>query len=351
VTYKYSTDGGNIWSDIMPGGDLSTAFIPMIRFKAILTTTDTSKTPALTEMNLTYRYLGELAYITIVPSNPNDMNVSDTQTFEAFGYDSFGSLIGPVAVFWGLNGGMGVIPMGPSTSVVFAALYEGTGLVIANDGLGHTNSTSTFSVFNSPPSIIGQIEDQSASEDAGSWDLDLNSYASDDSPLSDLKWSLSGNDDSLYQVSGENVAGNHILTFKPLKDAWGDDQVTLWLEDPSGLKVGQNIWINITPVNDPPTFSIPPDLFVKANEDYAFDYSPYINDIDNDLSELILSVDDEHGTPIELVVTYRYPPTSVNGDRTILLTVSDGDSEANATITISVISPGIFGGWGWDSIM
>jgi hypothetical protein len=98
-------------------------------------------------------------------------------------------------------------------------------------------------------------------------------------------------------------------------------------------------------------FSTPPDIFIKANEDYAFDYSQYINDIDNDPSELTLSVDDDYASPSELVVTYRYPSATVNEDRIVRLTISDGTSEANVTITVSVTSSGVFGGWGWDSIM
>jgi hypothetical protein len=261
VSYSYSNDSGQNWTPILPGADLSPIPIMPIRLRADLFATDTSQTPVLQELNLTFRY-----YV------------------------------------------------------------------------------------NQPPVIIGTIPDQTGIEDNGTWNLDLASYASDDSPNSDLKWFVAGSNESLYRITGENVTGNHILAFTPLDDAWGNDRATLWLEDPLGLTVSQDIWINITPVNDPPTFSAPPDLFVMADEDYSFDYSSFISDIDNVLGELSLTVDDNHGSVSGLIIIYRYPTSSGNKGYDVLLTLSDGNSEVNATITINVISPGIIGGWGWDSI-
>jgi len=201
------------------------------------------------------------------------------------------------------------------------------------------------------PTILGQIPDQAKPEDYGSWSLDLAGYASDDSPLSELKWYITGNNDSLYSISGENVTGNHILTFTTRPDAFGDDLVIIWLEDYYGSKASQNLWINITPVNDAPSFQNPPSLNVEADEDYTFDYSPYLKDIDNGLGELILTVDDDFATVNGLKVTYRYPSSMGNRNVSVVLTISDGSKETNATMTINVIAPRVVMGWGWDAIM
>ena len=354
--------------------------------------------------------------IAVTPYDPGSLTTDDTFLFTACGKDKHGNTIGSVSVNWSVIGGIGVIPPGPSESALFDPTTVGNGRIVADDGLGHVNSTATFSVsagqvagvqitpsyaevgigeeqnftvqgfdsdgnptslvttiwttdvgnivqatatsatlqaqstpklggwvnathgsgtgsatvdvveYQLSPVIQGTVPSQERPEDYGSWSLDLSGFASDPNEgLGTLMWNVKDYDSSLYTVSGTSIAGNHILVFTTVQDAYGSDQPTLELINSLGFKDVQPIWINITPVNDYPVFSSSPDLFVRYDEQYVFDYSPYITDIDNDASDFSLITDDLTNTTVNgLNVTFSYPQSMVGQTAYVRITVMDG---------------------------
>ncbi len=116
-------------------------------------------------------------------------------------------------------------------------------------------------------------------------------------------------------------------------------EVTYWLVDSDGNTASQKAWINITPVNDPPNIADCPNLFVRYDSPYAFDYTPYISDADDPLSMLILTTDDVTNSSVNgLVVTYTYPESSVNNEEFVTVIVSDGKRGASDLIMITITS-------------
>jgi hypothetical protein len=359
---------------------------------------------------------GAPADIEISPYDPGSIAADDTVLFTALGKDIYGNTIGSVPVNWSVLGGIGTIPSGPSDSALFDATTIGTGRIVGDDGLGHTNSTAMFSVLagqianvqitpsyaevgigeeqnftaqgydsdGNPanllttiwttdvgniiqasatsatlqaqvtvksggwvnathgmgtgsatvdvveyllsPVIQGTVPSQERPEDYGSWSLDLSGFASDPNEgPGTLMWNLKDHDSSLYTVSGTSIAGNHILVLTTVQDAYGNDQPTLELINSLGFKDVQPIWINITPVNDYPVFSGSPDLFVRYDEQYIFDYFPYITDIDNGTSDFTLITDDPTNTTVQgLNVTFSYPQSMVGQTAYVRITVMDG---------------------------
>ncbi|MCK5548312.1 MAG: hypothetical protein KAI64_04810, partial [Thermoplasmata archaeon] len=110
-------------------------------------------------------------------------------------------------------------------------------------------------------------------------------------------------------------------------------------------------WINITPVNDPPVFQPPPVLNVEVDKEFTFDYSPYISDVDNDLSELIMLAEDQFASVDGLEVTYLYPALMKDETVQVTLRVSDGIDEVSVNATIDIVSASVIQGLSWDSIM
>jgi hypothetical protein len=358
---------------------------------------------------------GATADIAINPWDPGPITADDTVLFSAYGKDGDENFISNVLVNWSVVGGIGSIPQGPSSSALFDADRVGSGRIIADDGLGHSNSTNVFSVTagavgtievvpsyaevgtgeeqnftaqgydadGNPvtlvttmwtttvgniiqatptsatllaqdteqlggwvnatqgpavgsavvdvverpkdPVIQGLIPNQTRPEDYGSWSMDLSGFASDPNEgLSTLMWNLKDYNSSLYTVSGINIAGNHILVFTTVPDAFGSDNTTIQLVNSLGYVDSQPIWINITPVNDNPVFSGAPDLFVRYDEPYSFDYTPYVSDIDDDISELNISTDDDTHTSVqELNVTFSFPESMIGETAYVLITVWD----------------------------
>ena len=192
------------------------------------------------------------------------------------------------------------------------------------------------------PQILVTVPNQVFPEDSPPWSLNLVGFASDsDSPLANLSWDLAGTDATLYDYSGGNVTGNHLLNFQPKPNGYGSNRATLFLFDESGRYASQALWINLTPVNDPPMFSPAPPttLYVHFDVAYTFDFAPYLSDPDHALSELFLtSSDPAHTTVNQHRVTFVYPQSYVDNWQFVTITVSDGIDSALRTVAILVTS-------------
>jgi uncharacterized repeat protein (TIGR01451 family) len=207
------------------------------------------------------------------------------------------------------------------------------------------------------PRIKMRVPDITLKEDAPTVNIYLSSYEFDlQDSNTDLDWYITGNDESLYLISGE-YSDFDTISITPLPDMYGDSLVTLWLEDSEENTANQPLWINITSVNDPPRFAKAPDLFVHYNDPYTFNYEPYLSDIDSQLSALSLFVDENisedltidsstDGATVEsfskylmingFSVTYFFPDTLVGDKIYIPLMVSDGFDYDSDIVQITV---------------
>jgi hypothetical protein len=194
--------------------------------------------------------------------------------------------------------------------------------------------TLTYSV-NRPPVITGVIPPQSYPEDSGPWSIDLTANESDfeDSNLK-LKWYITGENTSLYTVDGE-YSVDDVLTIKPQPDAYGNNLVTLWLEDSFGAKTSQLWWINITSENDPPEIQGVIPSYEKWENDpsWQLDLTGYKYDKDHLESELSWSTQgwDIEPTPIQSVsitadiITFSLKPDSYGDKEVTVYLLDSGD--------------------------
>jgi hypothetical protein len=200
--------------------------------------------------------------------------------------------------------------------------------------------TYTAPVSDPVPRILAAIPDVTRSEDGPPWSLDLSGYAYDeDTPAMDLRWNVSRYDPAILHVTGTNVPGGSVLTFYLHPDAWGDMYVTYWLTDPQGNTANRNAWIHVTPVNDPPTFSPPATLVVRADVPYAFDFGPYIADVDNPPPTLAMASDDPlHVSVTGLNATFLFPATYLGQWAFVGFVVNDGSSSVGRVVAVKVSS-------------
>jgi uncharacterized repeat protein (TIGR01451 family) len=206
------------------------------------------------------------------------------------------------------------------------------------------------------PKIRLPIEDIELPEDSPPYNLHLNAYEYDfhDSDI-ELDWHITNKNESLYIISGE-YSDDDTITITPLPDMHGNSLVILWLVDSEGYSTSQPLWINITPVNDEPIFSSAPDLILHYDEEYTFDYEPYVYDVDTPNQNLQLFVqenlakgdldgglspesgetDDLHHSIDRFKVTYKFPKSYVNQQVFISLVVFDGSGNDGDTIQINI---------------
>jgi hypothetical protein len=190
------------------------------------------------------------------------------------------------------------------------------------------------------PKINGEIPDQVRLEDSPPWMLYLTPYESDDLDSGkNLKWYVTGEDTSLYLLSGE-FSDDDVLKFTPIQNAYGNNKITLWLLDSEGNLDSQSIWVNLTPVNDKPTIYGAPDLILRHNDPYTFNYLPYIYDIETPKKELSISTYETGFTDYTSVsgtnITYTYPKELLNQEVYVTIFVSDGELTGEDTIMIKI---------------
>jgi len=233
----------------------------------------------------------------------------------------------------------------PNVGIMLRPASEATQsrLVIASrEAVGTAPFLSILYTTDLGPRIATRVPDQSAPEDSPPWTLNLVGFAYDpDTPLANLSWDLAGTDSTLYEYTGGNVTGNHLITFRPKPDRSGTDQVDLLLFDEMGRYAWQSLWVNLTPVNDPPSFSpAPPTTFyVHFDSPYTFDFAPYLKDPDHTLQQLFLTSSDAAHTSVAAHrVTFVYPQSFVGDWQFVTITVSDGLDSASRTVAVLVTS-------------
>lgn len=188
------------------------------------------------------------------------------------------------------------------------------------------------------PQIIGKVPNQERVEDCELWSLDLNKYESIlEVPNNPLNWWVTAENTSLYTIVGEN-SSTDTLTFSPVSNAYGNNLVTIWLGDNSGVRDSQTIWINITSVNDAPAIFGTPDVVVHYDQTYTFNYTPYIEDLDTPREELMLLTSDPNHTKVSdgLNVNFKYPKSMLGKTIYVIITVSDGEDISEDIVGVTV---------------
>ena len=179
----------------------------------------------------------------------------------------------------------------------------------------------TVNPVNDVPVIVGILPNFDKDEDNPIWVLDLTNNKSDiDNSPSELVWSVSNWNTSLF--NSITVVDNNI-TFDLKANAYGNNEITITLSD-ALLTDSQNIWINVTPINDQPVIEGLTDQPLTEDITFWYDITPYISDIDNDISDLVVSTNSSyiivHSNNHTLEMTY---PNGVIVDY-VRITVSDG---------------------------
>ncbi len=233
----------------------------------------------------------------------------------------------------------------PNNGVALRSASEATTWTVSfpsrEGGPGGLVLQVTFA-FDPNPRIVGTVPDQVKPEDSPPWTLDLAGFALDaDTPLTRLRWNLVGVNATLYQVLGGNVTGGQVLTFRALPNQFGNNLVTLFLFDDQSHFAKQPLWVNLTPVNDPPLFDPPGVLYVRYDTPYAFNFTEDMSDVDNDVGSLVLSTDDPVHAPVTPPphwVTFLYPQSFANRWAYVTLTVSDGQASVSRVVAVWVSS-------------
>ncbi len=210
-----------------------------------------------------------------------------------------------------------------------------------NDKLvDHAYHNITVLKGSTKPIIKGVIPNQVKVEDSPPWELNLRSYGMDfDGAVDDLKWYLTGEKNNLYNLVGENGSEQKFI-FSLIPNAYGNDQVKIFVVDNDGYYASQKMWINITSVNDKPTIRKLPQLSVHYGVPYRFSIVDYINDVETPYYKLKISVSDNYATDYVIILgeelILEYPKEYMGKEIIITITVSDAEDTVSALLITQV---------------
>jgi hypothetical protein len=196
--------------------------------------------------------------------------------------------------------------------------------------------------FDDPPEFKLSMPEVIYINEDNEYILYLSDHVTDDSP-STLKFYVTGEPTELFTVYGENTVGRMDLRFITVPNKYGEADVIIFVEDPSGQFDQADLKVVVTSVPDAPIFtSVPPNLFLHPGIPYEFDYGPYVSDSDSAIEDLsILQPDDNRVSrdpddPLVLlflsnnklgttfyVDVWVVDETSLTVNRSIMITVTD----------------------------
>jgi hypothetical protein len=197
-----------------------------------------------------------------------------------------------------------------------------------------------------PPELIAKLPDVFFSEDAQI----INAFA-----LSDYFFDFDG--DALFYTSGNtfiNVSINSDLTvdFSASENWYGAEVVTFRATDPHGALAEDKIIVVVVPVNDAPQIDNLPKQEMDRIKQWTFDISSYISDVDNNITELIISINSEAGdgsvSLVGNILIFNYPKDIY--EDIITITVSDGELETSKSFIVSMERPATSAPTIWDLI-
>jgi len=275
-----------------------------------------------------------LSRITVTPANVSIWEGRST-SITAVGYDALDNVVSIPSAVWSSDGfAMSFLTGSGQNGILSGGMVPESGIVRVT--VGSIVGTAAISVIVPPfgPSL-GLLGNQVLIEDQQkvitiNWQ-DINGTVG-------LSWFVTGVNESLLIVS-HNASSPNTVDIIPQPNANGINIVTFWVRDQTGYTNYRQITITVLPVNDPPAWiNEPPTIiYVKFGLPYTFNYSYYVEDIDNNASQLILTPDPAtYAVSSGLNLTYIFPDL-YSGQayyRIIKLVISDGLSSDEVTVTV-----------------
>ncbi|WP_455392161.1 hypothetical protein, partial [[Eubacterium] cellulosolvens] len=202
--------------------------------------------------------------------------------------------------------------------------------LVVSDGIDTASQDITVRVTeNWPPAIRYPLPDVTYYEDSVFKNyFNLNDYF------------LDKDSNTLFYTYGQKnvtivINQDGSVDFSAIKDWYGVELVTFRASDSTLAFVEDIIRVTVIPVNDPPVIQELPVQNGRVKQLMKFDLTEFISDVDNNLSELKLTVDSDK---IEIMISgwelMVYSEEALVEE--VTLTVSDGQEEVSKTLLYDI---------------
>lgn len=194
-----------------------------------------------------------------------------------------------------------------------------------------------------PPTTSG-IADVEVNEDAPDMVIDLTSaFADAETASADLIYTITTAPDSALVAASINANNELVLDY--VADAFGMTTITIQAEDEANQTVSTMFWIEVNPLNDPPTADpIPPENVQEDANNSTLNLESYFSDLETAAANLTYAIVSNSNlslftsvninTQNELILDYA---PDANGSATIVLSATDADNATvENTLTVNV---------------
>jgi hypothetical protein len=284
-------------------------------------------------------------------------NEDTTVTITLSGSDADGDSLTFTIVSGPSNGSLGpIISTGPTTATVDYTPnlnYNGGDSFVfrANDGNGGTDdavATITIAPVNDSPSFLAgptvSVLEDSGAQTYPNWATAISPGPADESGQT-VTFTVTNDNPSLFSVQPA-LASNGTLTFTPAANAYGSATITVVAQDNGGTANGgddtsnpQTSSINITPVNDEPSFvngpsqTVNEDAGAQSVANWATAISAGPNESGQTLTFTVTSNNPSlfsAGPAVSASGTLTYTPAAnANGSATVSVYLQDNGGTAN----------------------
>lgn len=199
----------------------------------------------------------------------------------------------------------------------------------------------TFYPLNDAPYLISPIPAITINEDDTYNNMHLLDYFSDYDLVNNdlLRFSSSQHDGLTIQINADQV------TITPAPNWFGTHTVTFTAIDDSLAECSATVQISVVNINDAPVLSCPQSFTTCEDVPLSVDFSMYLSDIDNELSELTITALSSQNINVQVdnhTLTFN-PSSNWFGNEVITVQVNDSiqrnnmPSRSSAQITINVL--------------
>ncbi|MCF7919021.1 MAG: tandem-95 repeat protein [Candidatus Cloacimonetes bacterium] len=206
---------------------------------------------------------------------------------------------------------------------------------VIDDSLAEASENLTIVVYsgqanNDPvidlPELISFNEDQI-------YPVDFNDFIDDDDG-DELSLLVTGN-----SFISANIAPNEIVTFSAMTNWFGSENLTFIVSDGYSFST-DNLVVEVLPVNDPPTLSLPNGFTFGENTTMDIPFNLYMGDVDGDALDISVTGNDNVNVEI-IVTTVRLTCSGWYGSEMLTFTVDDENGQTASDSVLITVTEGV----------
>jgi hypothetical protein len=254
----------------------------------------------------------------------------------------FDPLYGPSDIVWQVSGGSSLgLEIDAETSILTVRAPSDISpwerlTIAATNPDGQVSSTVVDIFVNAGPTLTAPAPLITVEDVA--YELDLTAYLQDpDTPASRLSWEIDAPQTVLVEISGPPW----LATITPIEDWHGTALIGLTVLDQYRYSDTTDLELSVTPLNDPPTALLSPNLqLTRGKQDSTLHLANIFRDAEQDAEFLSVSWSGNERIQIEqrgdvMIVT---APATWLGSELIQLEASDAEGEiATSLLTVTIV--------------